>query len=74
MAETHDFQIVASDTTVFQDYTKGYYNIQDKEIVKLSLTDRVESNVLKTVTEEKVRIELPPGIDHYYTMEMLDQP
>ena len=26
-AETHDFQIVASDTTVFQDYTKGYYNI-----------------------------------------------
>ena len=26
-AEQHDFQIVASDTTVFQDYTKGYYNI-----------------------------------------------
>lgn len=21
-----------------------------------------------------MRIELPPGIDHYYTMEMLDQP
>jgi len=29
-ATTHDFQIVASDTTVFQDYTKGYYNIRDK--------------------------------------------
>jgi len=28
--------------------------------------------VLKTVTEEKVRIELPPGCDHYYTMEMLE--
>ena len=28
--ETHDFQIVASDTTVFQDYTKRYYNIGDK--------------------------------------------
>ena len=39
--DTHDFQIVASDTTVFQDYTKGYYNIGDKEILKLSLTDRV---------------------------------
>ena len=63
---------MASDTTVFQDYTKAYYNICDKEIVKLSLTDRVQSEVLKTVTEEKVKIELPPGIDHYYTMEMLD--
>lgn len=40
----------------------------------MSLTDRVESRLLQTVTEEKVRIELPPGIDHYYTMEMLDQP
>ena len=42
--------------------------------MKLSLTDRVESTILKTVTEEKVKIALPPGIDHYYTMEMLDQP
>ena len=73
-AATHDFQIVASDTTVFQDYTKGYYNISDKEIVKLSLTDRVESTQIMTVTEEKVKIDLPPGITHYYTMEMLDQP
>jgi glucosamine--fructose-6-phosphate aminotransferase (isomerizing) len=65
---------VASDTTVFQNYTKGYYDISDKEIVKLSLTDRVESTILKKVAEEKVKIELPPGISHYYTMEMLDQP
>jgi glutamine---fructose-6-phosphate transaminase (isomerizing) len=42
--------------------------------MKLSLTDRVESTLLKTVTEEKVKIALPPGIDHYYTMEMMDQP
>lgn len=54
--QTHDFQIVASDTTVFQDHTKAYYNITDKEIVKLSLTDRVESTLLQTVTEEKVNV------------------
>ena len=65
---------MASDTTVFQDYTKNYYNIEDKEIVKLSLVDKVESRKLQTVNEEKVKIALPPGIDHYYVMEMLDQP
>lgn len=40
--ESHKFQIVASDTTVFQDYTKHYYNIEDKEILRLSLHDQVE--------------------------------
>ena len=71
---THDFQIVASDTTVFQDYTKDYYNIEDREIIKLSLDEKVERFKLKKVTEEKVKIALPPGISHYYVMEMLDQP
>jgi len=70
----HEFQIVASDTTVFQDYTKGYYNISDREIVKLTLNDKVEHHKIKAVTEERVKIEKPPGIDHYYVMEMLDQP
>ena len=50
--ETHEIQIVASDTTVFQDYTKNYYNIMDKEIIKLSLNDSIETHKLKTVTEE----------------------
>lgn len=35
--DQHLFQIVASDTTVFQDYTKHYYNIDDKEIIKISI-------------------------------------
>jgi glucosamine--fructose-6-phosphate aminotransferase (isomerizing) len=38
------------------------------------LTDRVEPTILKTAKEEKVQVKLPPGIDHYYVMEMLDQP
>ena len=70
----HDFQIVASDTTVFQDYTKDYYNIEDREIIKMSLNDKVERTLLKKVTEEKVKIALPEGISHYYVMEMMDQP
>ena len=65
---------MASDTTVFQDYTKEFRNIGNKEIVKLTLTDKVESTLLNTVMEEKVKIELPPGVTHYYIMEMLDQP
>ena len=24
--------------------------------------------------EEQIKIEKPPGVDHYYVMEMLDQP
>lgn len=43
----HLFQIVASDTTVFQDYTKSYYNIEDKEIIRLSLKDKVEKHKIK---------------------------
>ena len=65
---------MASDTTVFQDYTKDYYNIEDREIIKMSLNDKVERTLLKKVTEEKVKIALPEGISHYYVMEMMDQP
>lgn len=52
--EKHLFQIVASDTTVFQDYTKQYYNIDDKEIIKISLGDKVSSQRLLPIQEEKV--------------------
>lgn len=71
---SHDFQIVASDTTVFQDYTKDYYNIHDKEIIKLSLTDQVEHHKIKQVAEERARVEIVPPHKHYYTMEMEDEP
>ena len=70
----HAFQIVSSDTTVFQDYTNAYYNIKDGEIIRLSKADRISKAELKSATEEKVVIELPQGIDHYYVMEMRDQP
>ena len=70
----HLFQIVASDTTVFQDYTRQYYNIEDKEIIRLSLKDKVEKHKLQAVKEERIQVRKPPGIDHYYVMEMLDQP
>ena len=70
----HLFQIVASDTTVFQDYTKHYYNIDDKEIIKISIEQQVERHKLKEIKEELIKIKKPPGIDHFYVMEMLDQP
>jgi hypothetical protein len=38
--------------------------------MKLSLKDKVELNKLKAVTEEKVRVKLAAGCNHYYTMEM----
>jgi len=72
--KTHKFQIVSSDTTVFQDYTKHYYNIEDKEILRLSLNDKVEQHKIKTIVEEGIKVGLPPGIPHYYVMEMLDTP
>lgn len=65
------FQIVASDTTVFQDYTKQYYNIEDKEIIRISLSEKVERELL-TAKEERIQVRKPPGIDHYYVVEMLD--
>ena len=70
----HAFQIVSSDTTVFQDHTNAYYNIKDGEIIRLSKTDRVSKSELKSATEEKVVIDLPPGINHYFVLEMKDQP
>lgn len=30
--------------------------------------------MLKQIVEEKVKIDLPPEFNHYYTMEMNDQP
>ena len=68
--DNHQFQIVASDTTVFQDYTKGYYNIEDREMLKISLDKKVESTKLKKVEGQKVIVDLPPEFNHYYTMEM----
>ncbi|CDW89005.1 glucosamine-fructose-6-phosphate aminotransferase [Stylonychia lemnae] len=72
--DEHLFQIVASDTTVFQDYTKHYYNIDDKEIIKISIQQQVERHKLREIKEELIKIKKPPGIDHFYVMEMLDQP
>lgn len=72
--EIHKFQIVSSDTTVFQDYTKQYYNIEDKEIIRLSLNDKIEQTKIKSIKEEGIKVALPPGIDHYYVMEMQAQP
>lgn len=65
---------MSSDTTVFQDYTKQYYNIEDKEIIRLSLNDKIEQARIKSIKEEGIKVALPPGIDHYYVMEMLAQP
>lgn len=69
----HRFQIVTSDTTVFQEYTKSYYNIEDKEILRLSLHSRIEQHKIKTIIEEGIQVQLPPGISHYYVMEMMEQ-
>ena len=63
---------MASDTTVFQDYTSKYYNISDKEILRISLKDKAIKHELKQVMEEKVKIKKPAGIDHYYIMEMIE--
>jgi glucosamine--fructose-6-phosphate aminotransferase (isomerizing) len=65
---------VSSDTTVFQDYTKQYYNIEDKEILRLSLNDKIEQAKVKSIKEEGIKVALPPGVPHYYVMEMLAQP
>lgn len=58
---------------MFQDYTKSYYNIEDKEILRLSLHSKIESHKIKTIVEEGIKVELPPGISHYYIMEMMEQ-
>ena len=65
---------MASDTTVFQDHTKFFYNIEDKEILRLSLHEKVEQTKIKTIVEEGIKVSLPPGIPHFYVMEMLEQP
>ena len=57
---------------MFQDYTNAYYNIKDGEIIRLHKTDKVLKTELKSATEEKVVIELPLGVDHYYVLEMRD--
>lgn len=42
--------------------------------MRLSLKDKVEHTKIKTIVEEGIKVSLPPGIDHYYVMEMMDQP
>jgi len=29
---------------------------------------------IKTIVEEGIQVKLPPGVDHFYVMEMLEQP
>lgn len=38
------------------------------------MNDKVEQHKIKTIKEEGIQVTLPPGIDHYYVMEMLDTP
>ena len=42
--------------------------------MRLSLNDKVEQFKIKTIKEEGIKVSLPPGIPHYYIMEMLEQP
>lgn len=58
---------------MFQDYTKSYYNIEDKEILRLSLHSKIETHKIKTIIEEGIKVELPAGISHFYVMEMMEQ-
>lgn len=36
--------------------------------------DKIEMQKIKSVQEEKIAIQKPAGIDHFYVMEMLDMP
>jgi glutamine---fructose-6-phosphate transaminase (isomerizing) len=42
--------------------------------LRLSLHDQVEHHKIKTIIEEGIKVSLPPGVPHYYIMEMLEQP
>jgi hypothetical protein len=34
----------------------------------------VEQQKIRTIVEEGIKVTLPPGIPHFYVMEMLEQP
>ena len=36
--------------------------------------EKVEQKNIKKIAEEGIKVTLPPGVEHYYIMEMLDQP
>ena len=38
------------------------------------MKDKIEKHKLQSVKEEIVKVKKPVGIDHYYIMEMYDQP
>jgi hypothetical protein len=49
--------------------------VGDKEIVRLSLKDGLASRKLLAVErDEQVLVKKPTGVEHYYVMEMNDQP
>lgn len=39
----------------------------------MSLHSRIEQHKIKTIIEEGIQVQLPPGISHYYVMEMMEQ-
>ena len=38
------------------------------------MKDKIEQDRIKSIKEEGIKVSLPPGIPHYYIMEMLEQP
>lgn len=38
------------------------------------MKDKIEQTKIKTIIEEGIKVSLPPGVAHYYLMEMMDQP
>lgn len=38
----------------------------------MSLRSKVETHRIKTIVEEGIVVKLPPGISHYYIMEMME--
>ncbi len=52
--DDHHFQIVSSDACLFQDYTKHYYMIEDKDLITVSLDQKIEHTRLQTSREDKV--------------------
>ena len=41
--------------------------------LEVSLKSKIEQHKIKTIIEEGIKVQLPPGISHYYIMEMMEQ-
>ena len=70
----NDFFVVSSDVSAFQKYTNNYFNVDNGNIIELTLDMKIKKEIIKTSITEAVLLTPREGYKYFMLQEIYEQP